>query len=308
MPEEKIQRLSEGYDFIEESCGYMNLDYEESSVTPIIESETFGDFKVLGRAKGAFQPMGEMSRNNRLYEADHWDIQLEDLNFQNRIKSRDLLGTIGHHDKRVDDKDIAAGIVSHIVTCLEKREDKNGIPYLYGELEILGTPAGQILQKMYEGHANLYVSSRGAGKLLDVPGQAYKKVDKNNYFCETFDVVRRPGFLKAKPVFEEIPKQVHECTETEQKLIQVVHEDVKPVSEIDQLRGQVEKLAKIMEQVVESIYEVEEPKEEKKLIKVCSEEQKAALIGAVGLLLQANISEEALNNMLDVVIEGMGIK
>ena len=28
--EEKIQRLSEGYDFIEESCGYAPLSFEEN--------------------------------------------------------------------------------------------------------------------------------------------------------------------------------------------------------------------------------------------------------------------------------------
>ena len=202
--EEKIQRLSEGMDFIEESCGYMPLTLTDTIETDIMESAGGSTFKIIGKACGPFQPVGEFSRNNRLYEQDHWNIQLENLQFQDRLKSRDLLGTIGHHDKKVDDADIAAGIVSHIVTCLEIREDKNGTPYLYGELEILDTPAGRNLKALYEGGANLYVSSRGAGKLLPVPNESYKKVDKMNYFCETFDVVRRPGFLKAKPLYEEI--------------------------------------------------------------------------------------------------------
>ena len=295
------EKLSEGYDFIEESCGYMPLDFTEEIDAPIVESENGNSFRVIGKAKGPFQPMGEMSRNNRLYEADHWDIQLENTQFQDRLKSRDLLGTIGHHDKRVDDEDIAAGIVSHIVTCLEKRMDSNGKPYLYGELDILDTNAGRNLKALYEGGANLYISSRGAGKLLPVPNETYKKVDKNNYFCETFDIVRRPGFLKAKPLYERSHENVQESevkvAENSKDVITIQESES---AEVKALKGQVEKLTKIIEKMVDDIYEeqpevAEAVKEEKK--QAVSEE----LIDFIKLMGETNVSEETMQEILSMM-------
>ena len=59
--------------------------------------------------------------------------------------------------KRIDDEDFREGRISHIVSCLEVREDNNGQPFLYGEFDILDTPAGRILKAMYEGGAGIYV-------------------------------------------------------------------------------------------------------------------------------------------------------
>lgn len=336
---EKIHTLSEGYDFIEESCGYMPLDFEEAIDAPIVESETGSSFRVIGIAKGPFQPMGEMSRNNRLYEADHWDIQLENLQFQDRIKSRDLLGTIGHHDKKVDDADIAAGIVSHIVTCLEKREDANGRPYLYGELEILDTPAGKNLKAMYEGGANLFVSSRGAGKLLPVPNESYKLVDKNNYFCETFDVVHRPGFLKAKPLYEDtkVQESLNENKETDYRKAKyeeafdkwgetkkatldwagekpetkkAYDEAMKAHKNLEKARAdekkikesEVEVLKGQIEQLAQIVEKVVDSIYEKEEVST-NEGKKEALNGFVELMAQTNISEEVFGEILDIIKE-----
>ena len=68
MAEEKIQRLSEGYDFIEEACGLGEpLSYQDVSEISISESkETSSPYKLLGKACGCFAPIGEFSRNKRL--------------------------------------------------------------------------------------------------------------------------------------------------------------------------------------------------------------------------------------------------
>lgn len=358
--DEKIERLSEGFDFIEESCGLCDvpLSFEEKDV--ITESEeTHSPFKIIGVCKGVFQPCGEFSRNNRLYEADHWNHILENATFQDRLKSRDLLGMIGHMDKRIDDKDIAEGKVSHVVSKLEIREDQQGKPFLYGEMEIFDTPAGRNLKALYEGGANLYVSSRGAGKLLPVPGQTYKKVDKNSYFCETFDVVRRPGFLKAKPLYEEIKESEEQVTPsvTEATISVAPNSEVTVVSEseVEVLKEQIDKLAKVLEKVVDDVYEtgdeqIEEgrkpgesneemkdrlhkelvnkieagaEKKEKegkfteeerkkvhdkldklddiKPVAFCGESARAALIGALGLLSNSDVSEDLFEQIVDII-------
>lgn len=204
--EEKIQRLSEGMDFIEEACGTSSepLIFSETEKIEISEGVSNpSPFKILGVAKGCFAPINEFSRNRRLYSPELWPTVLQNEELKSRLNSRAVFGCLGHADKLVDDRDIQEGKVSHIVTLLEVRNDKNtGKPYLYGELEILDTPAGRILEAMYKGGANLYVSSRAAGKLVPVPGQNYSLVKPDQYHVHTFDIVCRPGFLQAHPMFE----------------------------------------------------------------------------------------------------------
>ena len=212
--EDKIQRLSEGMDFIEESTGMSSepLSFSETDSITISEaSSTPSPYKVLGTARGCFAPINEFSRNRRLYSPELWPTVLQNEELKNRLSSRAVFGCLGHADKLVDDRDIQEGKVSHIVTLLEVRNDqKTGKPYLYGELEILDTPAGRILEAMYKGGANLYVSSRAAGKLVPVPGQNYSLVKPDQYHVHTFDIVCRPGFLQAHPMFEATNESVNE--------------------------------------------------------------------------------------------------
>ena len=211
--------LSERYglDFLEEAVGY-DVEvkfFDKPEMTPITEGLTVGTTKsgkpkkckAIGIAEGCFAPIstpeGErvFSRNHRLYAEDHWECQFENQNLLDRVSTRRMLGTIGHHDKKVDDDDLAKGVVSHIVTALEIREDEKHGRYLWGRLEIINTEAGRRLKEYYDNGIPLFVSSRGGGKLIDVPGQDYKMVDKNRYYCETFDVVKEPGFLEAHPEY-----------------------------------------------------------------------------------------------------------
>ena len=275
MSEEKIQRLSEGYDFIEEACGYPEpLSFEEVSETNtnISESEdkksVKSPFHIIGKLVGKFAPVGGFSRNNRYYPESHWRTVLESEEVQRRLKGREMMGMIGHEDSRVGDFQIRNGLVSHVVGCLDIREDANGKPYLYGELDILDTPAGRILKAMHEGGAGLYVSSRGAGKLLDTPGKPYKTVSPQ-FFLECFDVVARPGFIEAKPVFERVQEsedeKVHESKEEPKQestnLTEPTAQPQQPTNEsleIQALQSQLNKLTKIIEKVVDDVYETEE--------------------------------------------------
>lgn len=222
--EEKIQRLSEGMDFIEESEGTSSEPLSFSEVNEISISEEASapsPYRVLGTARGCFAPINEFSRNRRLYSPELWPTVLQNEELKSRLASRAVFGCLGHADKLVDDRDIQEGKVSHIVTLLEVRNDqKTGKPYLYGELEILDTPAGRILEAMYKGGANLYVSSRAAGKLVPVPGQNYSLVKPDQYHVHTFDIVCRPGFLQAHPMFEATNESMNEevIDETSAKL------------------------------------------------------------------------------------------
>ena len=338
---EKIKSfLDEGFDFIEESYSDIPLEFTEVNEDIIVESKDNKQhpYHILGVCKGVFQPINEPSRNLRMYDPDHWEFQIAKPELQERLQNRQMLGQIGHRDARVDDLTISRGEVSHVVTCMEVREDLNGKPYLYGELEILDTPAGRILKGLYEGGVGLYISSRGAGKLESMPEQLgqdprMKRVSKTSYFLETWDLVMRPGFLKARPVYETADsveqtqqptlqeKQIKESAEeTQPRVIATTatagllkaplatsytisstpswQPTVATNEEVEELKGQIDKLAKVLEKVVDDVYEVDEAEEQST---EPTSESKAALIGALGLLSNSNISEGLFEQIVEII-------
>ena len=312
--EEKIKTfLDEGYDFIDESFSDEPLEFVEANEEIIVESEggTPHQYKILGRASGVFQSVGGFSRNNRRYLPEHWSVQLNKPLVKERLAQRDYMGTIGHHDHPVLDSEIAQGLVSHLLSKLEIREDKNGKPYLYGEIEILDTPAGRILKAMYEGGASIFVSSRAAGKLRPVPGQTYQEVDPINYHFEGFDVVRRAGFPVAKPVYEEvknepvIAKSVSESVKEEPVKQEISESTQSSNEEISQLKSQLDQLTKIIEKVVDDVYE--EPTNEEQVVEEeVKEEHKLtseSLAQIASLLADSTISESSLVDILKLLIK-----
>ena len=235
-------KLSESFDFIEESCGSGSPEFEFYAEPKMVSEgveEGAPSYPIIGRASGVFAPIGVMSRNNRIYDNDHYDYLLENQQLVDRIAHRGMLGTIGHHDKKVDDQDLAEGKVSHIVTNLRIVEEADGSRNLYGVLEILDTPAGHLLKTYYDSGVPLFVSSRGGGNLLPVPNESYKRVDKTKYFLETFDIVKNPGFLQAKPVYEKVSESVEETVENQ---AEEIVEEVKSEDKLDKLIESVSSL------------------------------------------------------------------
>ena len=210
--------LSENWDFIEEAAPFSTeaLEFQDIDELDISEGEsTAPKWKLIGRVKGCMAPIGVYSRNHRIYENSHWIKVLNNKDLQDRIANRRLFGMPSHMQKNIDDEDFREGRISHIVSCLEVRNDKNGKPFLYGEFDILDTPAGRILKAMYEGGAGIYVSTRAAGKLEPIVGDPInKRVNSDSYYLGGIDCVLNPGFLQARPTFECAPanESVSEAT------------------------------------------------------------------------------------------------
>lgn len=376
--------LSENWDFIEEAAPFSTeaLEFQDIDELDISEGEsTAPKWKLIGRVKGCMAPIGVYSRNHRIYENNHWIKVLNNKDLQERIANRRLFGMPSHMQKNIDDEDFREGRISHIVSCLEVRNDKNGKPFLYGEFDILDTPAGRILKAMYEGGAGIYVSTRAAGRLEPIVGDPVnKRVNSDSYYLGGIDCVLNPGFIQARPAFEtyqaneneavseaqinelddktiesdldkrqdqmydaaahakEQPNAAVEAKKKYEKALDLaqkeaerndkivdqddkghhVHISVKEGQEIEELKGQINQLAKILEKVVDDVYEQEEPKEEtpegakEKEIGKKPEEApqmqkqpiapvKESLADFIKLMADSNISEEAFSEILDMI-------
>lgn len=147
---------------------------------------------VLAKISGQFFVMNGESRNRRFYPRELWEKQLANKEVQDLLKTRRMFGTIGH-DQKIDDRSLAEGRVSHIVTVLEERGGMG-----YGEALILNTPYGQTLNTIYRAGAKLFISSRAKGSFSG-DQNGVPRVNPESYKLESFDFVLDPGFLDANP-------------------------------------------------------------------------------------------------------------
>ena len=74
-------KLSESFEFIEESCGSGAPEFEffDAPQSQTVHEGMEGcavvanKYPIIGKASGVFAPIGVMSRNNRIYDEDHYD-------------------------------------------------------------------------------------------------------------------------------------------------------------------------------------------------------------------------------------------
>lgn len=102
--------------------------------------------------KGVLQRSDTLNQNGRIYPSHV--LEREIRNYQKLINERRSLGALDHTDSSIIELDT----VSHIVT--EARLE-NGI--VYGTVEILPTPKGDILRSLVESNVTVGISSRGVG-------------------------------------------------------------------------------------------------------------------------------------------------
>lgn len=163
----------------------------------VLESSEVDGEHVLAKVKGVFFCPNGKSRNGRYYPKDLWENVLADHQVKEKIKTRQMYGTVGHETK-IDDKAILEGLVSHIITDMRIDENDKGI----GEALILNTPAGKTLNTILRAGGQMYVSTRANGTLKG-KHEGLPVVDKDTYEFETVDFVCRPGFLEANPTIQE---------------------------------------------------------------------------------------------------------
>ena len=157
----------------------MKLISEEIQDAQYLVEETNG--KKNYKIKGVFLQSDIKNRNGRIYENDILTKEVDRYSKEFIDKKR-AFGELGHPDGPV----VNLERVSHMITSL-KPEGKNFI----GEAKIMDTPYGKIVKGLIDEGAQLGVSSRGMGSLVQKNGANY--VGKDFYLATAADIVADPS-------------------------------------------------------------------------------------------------------------------
>ena len=157
----------------------MKLISEEITSAEMLVEETNGkkDYKI----RGVFLQSNIKNRNGRIYPKE---ILVKEVSRYNKefINKKRAFGELGHPDGPT----VNLERVSHMITKLYPDGDN-----FIGEAKVMNTPYGKIVKGLiYEG-AQLGVSSRGMGSLINRGGRNYVKDDF--YLATAADIVADPS-------------------------------------------------------------------------------------------------------------------
>jgi len=157
----------------------MKLISEEINNAEYLIEETDG--KKNYKIKGIFLQSEIKNRNGRVYPKDILDKEVRRYNMEFVNKKR-AFGELGHPDGPT----VNLERVSHMITKLYP--DGNNF---IGEAKIMNTPYGKIVKGLIDEGAQLGVSSRGMGSLVQRGGANYVKDDF--YIATAADIVADPS-------------------------------------------------------------------------------------------------------------------
>ena len=133
------------------------------------------------KIKGIFLQSDLKNRNGRVYPKDILENEVSRYN-REFINKKRAFGELGHPDGPT----VNLERVSHMITKLTP-DGKNFI----GEAKIMDTPYGKIVKGLIDEGAQLGVSSRGMGSLIQRNGANYVKDDF--YLATAADIVADPS-------------------------------------------------------------------------------------------------------------------
>ena len=131
--------------------------------------------------KGVIQRAAAKNQNGRIYPREILEREIKKY-IEGPVKERRALGELDHPESSV----INLQNVSHNVTKVKMVGDD-----VYGEVEILPTPAGKILQALFASGITVGISSRGMGSVKEGAGGTVEVQDDFELLC--FDFVSTPS-------------------------------------------------------------------------------------------------------------------
>jgi hypothetical protein len=143
----------------------------------ISESIDENDGRLI--VKGVLQKAREQNQNGRVYTRSL--LEREAGKYQELIKDKRALGELDHPDSAI----VNLQNVSHNVQTMWWEGDS-----LMGKVEVLGTPAGNILKELFKSGITLGISSRGMGTTRESEG---KTLVNDDFELVAFDFVSNPS-------------------------------------------------------------------------------------------------------------------
>lgn len=156
-------------------CGYEPLQYDRQMIT---EASQTGNGTV--RIKGVLQRANAKNHNGRIYPKDILDREVK--KYISLVNERRALGELDHPDSTV----VNLRNVSHNIVEMHWDGDD-----LYGTIEVLTTPSGNIVKELMKNGIRLGVSSRGVGSVIPLDEGTVEVDEDFNLIC--FDIVSNPS-------------------------------------------------------------------------------------------------------------------
>ncbi len=160
------------------------IDYTPFEVSPtqINESLSKNNGKLV--VKGVLQRAEAKNQNGRIYPKE--TLMREATKYaESFIKEKRALGELDHPDSSVVNLQNA----SHNVLDMGWNGDD-----LYGTVEVLSTPSGNILKELFKCGIKLGISSRGMGSVKEVMGEGDNTLEvQPDFELIAFDFVSNPS-------------------------------------------------------------------------------------------------------------------
>ena len=158
------------------------VDYIPFEVSPeqITESISKNNGRLV--VKGVLQRAEAKNQNGRVYPKDTLVREAKKY-AQVQVKERRALGELDHPDSSV----VNLNNVSHNVLEMHWANDD-----LVGTVEVLGTPAGNILKELFKSGIKLGISSRGLGSVKELSENDTVEVQPD-FELIAFDFVSNPS-------------------------------------------------------------------------------------------------------------------
>ena len=159
------------------------VDYIPFEILPEQISESMKENNGKLIVKGVLQRADTKNQNGRVYPKEILMREAKKY-FKNFIHQKRAMGELDHPESSV----VNLANVSHNITEMNWNGDD-----LVGTVEVLGTPAGNILKELFKSGIKLGISSRGMGSVETVNEDEDSQEVQNDFELIAFDFVSNPS-------------------------------------------------------------------------------------------------------------------
>ena len=159
------------------------VDYLPFEILPKQISESMKENNGKLVVRGVLQRADTKNQNGRIYPKEILMREAKKY-FKNFIDQKRAMGELDHPESSV----VNLANVSHNITEMTWNGDD-----LVGTVEVLGTPAGNILKELFKSGIKLGISSRGMGSVETVNEDEDSQEVQNDFELIAFDFVSNPS-------------------------------------------------------------------------------------------------------------------